>query len=416
MAKRRTFGAWGACGSQGRAHWGRWSGLLAGGILVACGSSDDAASVDASGRDEAPPSAYPTGESALAPNGAERAAADVSDGAPAGGDLAGPSDVPASAGVLPAASPPDETGVPFLPQNNPVGPGTLTAGTWDDNRNLDRFLAYRAELESQQLAGLPNFLESEQRAAAERAAQRAAHVKLDVALVIDTTGSMGDELQYLQTEFDALSNAIEAAYPDAEQRWALVVYRDVGDVYVTTTFDFEASAATFRQQLEAQSAADGGDVPEAPDAALAVMDQLGWRSGPDIARLAFWVADAPHHVEHAAAFSDAVEDAAAQDVHLYPVASSGIDELTEYSMRAAAQLTLGRYMFLTNDSGVGNDHKEPSIPCYFVTRLDDAILRMVDVEMSGVYHEPDAAQVLRTGGSPTDGACSLAGGQIVFAF
>jgi hypothetical protein len=51
-----------------------------------------------------------------------------------------------------------------------------------------------------------------------------------------------------------------------------------------------------------------------------------------------------------------------------------------------------------------------------VTRLDDAILRMVDVEMSGAYHEPDASQVIRTGGSPTDGGCSLAGGQIVFAF
>ena len=50
-------------------------------------------------------------------------------------------------------------------------------------------------------------------------------------------------------------------------------------------------------------------------------------------------------------------------------------------MRSAAQLTGGRYLFLTDDSGVGGEHKEPNIPCYFVTRLDHAILRMVDIEM-----------------------------------
>ena len=93
----------------------------------------------------------------------------------------------------------------------------------------------------------------------------------------------------------------------------------------------------------------------------------------------------------------AVRDAG---VHLYPVASSGIDELTEHSMRSAAQLTGGRYLFLTDDSGVGGAHKEPTIPCYFVTRLDDAILRMVDIELSGVYHEPTTAEVMRTGGDP----------------
>ena len=64
-----------------------------------------------------------------------------------------------------------------------------------------------------------------------------------------------------------------------------------------------------------------------------------------------------------------------QGVHVYPVASSGVDELTELSMRSAAQLTGGRYLFLTDDSGVGGEHKEPSIPCYVVTKLDDALLR-----------------------------------------
>jgi hypothetical protein len=81
-------------------------------------------------------------------------------------------------------------------------------------------------------------------------------------------------------------------------------------------------------------------------------------------------------------------------------------------MRSSAQLTGGRYLFLTNDSGIGGDHKEPSIPCYFVTKLTDAITRMVDIELSGLYREPEKSQVIRTGGNPQDGACKLASGTL----
>ncbi len=85
-------------------------------------------------------------------------------------------------------------------------------------------------------------------------------------------------------------------------------------------------------------------------------------------------------------------------------------------MRTAAQLTLGRYIFLTNDSGVGDSHKEPSIPCYFVTRLDAAIARMVDIELTGTYREPAPAEVIRTGGNPQNGACKLESGTEVTIF
>lgn len=384
----------------------RWVGIGAALLLAGCGSSDESVAVsldDASGA--------PLGEAARDEGGT------ASGPASSGGDGVSPT-AGTSAAAYDAAEP--SPGTPLPPPegggNAVTEPGTLTAGAWDDNRNLDRFLAYRDELAGEQMAGLPAFEEEEHRDAAARALEPAARATLDVALVIDTTGSMSDELAYLQTEFDAIAAAIDAQYPNSEQRWALVVYRDEGDEYVTRSFDFGAGVAGFRERLEAQSAGGGGDYPEASHAALEAMNQLSWRSDPATARLAFWVADAPHHVERAAQITAAVEVAASQDVHLYPVASSGVDELTEYSMRAAAQLSLGRYLFLTDDSGVGGEHKEPSIPCYFVTRLDDAILRMVDIEMSGVYHEPEQADVIRAGGNPADGACRLESGQTVFVF
>lgn len=294
-------------------------------------------------------------------------------------------------------------------------PGVLTAGAWDDNRNYDFFLEYLDD--SSSLAGQPTLTQQERDEAHARSQLVAgAHQTLDVALVVDTTGSMGDEIAYLEAEFDALSTRIDSLYPMAEQRWSLVVYRDVGDAYVTAQSDFTGDLAAFQAELSDLNAQGGGDYPEAADAGLAAAQQLTWREGDEVARLLFWVADAPHHAEQAGPMTDAIRAAAAQDVHVYPVSASGIDELGELTMRSAAQLTLGRYLFLTDDSGIGGEHKEPTLPCYFVTHLDDAILRMVDIEMSGVYREPYADAIIRTGGDPEDGRCVLEEGTELIVF
>jgi hypothetical protein len=399
-------------------------GLMA--VLTGCAGSDDA-------NDDRAASLTPPAAPIVAGYG-DPGGADVATSA----GPATPSPSPGAPGraegeALIGVSPAGAEGAPALPTSDadsttagaegPVGrpppqqipAGTLTAGTWDDNRNLARFLDYRAGLQQQGMRGLLDFTAADHEAAQPLGTPQA-HTTLDVSLVIDTTGSMGDELAYLQTEFLAISSKIEASYPSAEQRWSLVVYRDEGDVYTTRSFDFGSDPVVFRQRLAEQGPGGGGDFPEAPDAAFQAMNQLSWRDGEATARLAFWVADAPHHDTKAGALKNAIEAAQAEGVHIYPVASSGVDELTELTMRSAAQLTGGRYLFLTDDSGVGGAHKEPSIPCYFVTKLDAAILRMVDIEMTGTYREPTREELVRAGGDPQDGACTLESGQTVFVF
>jgi von Willebrand factor type A domain-containing protein len=284
-------------------------------------------------------------------------------------------------------------------------PGTLTSGVWDDNRNFDLFLGYRTKVGS---GASLSFTEDEHRAAAAAFAKPAPKSTLDVSLVIDTTGSMGDEIAYLQREFVALANTIQSKYPDAAQRWSLVLYKDTTDDYVVRWFDFRADTNEFKAKLSEASAGGGGDFPEAPDQALSIAHRLSWRADASTAKLLFWVADAPHHAENGGRLSGAVRSARDKGIHIYPVASSGIDEPTELSMRSAAQLTGGRYLFLTDDSGVGNAHKEARVPCYFVTKLDSAILRMVDVELTGTYREPSKSEILRAGGDPQNGACQIA--------
>ncbi len=293
--------------------------------------------------------------------------------------------------------------------NGSVAAGVLTAGTWDDNKNFDFFRTYRS---TTNLSGLLPFTDAEMTAARAQAVI-APHAKLDVSLVIDTTGSMGDEIGYLQKEFDALAATIGARFPGSEQHWSLVLYKDTTDDYIVRWFDFRDSPTEFRTKLATASAGGGGDMPEAPDRALEVAHKLSWRSSPDTAKLLFWVADAPHHVGNEGRMATAIRAARDKGIHIYPVASSGVDDLAEHAMRSAAQLTGGRYIFLTDDSGVGNAHQEPHLPCYFVTKLDRAMLRMIDIEMSGTYAEPASSDVVRTGGDPQSGLCKLASGETV---
>ncbi len=235
---------------------------------------------------------------------------------------------------------------------------------------------------------------------------------LDLAFVIDTTGSMGDELSYIKSELDDIVGGIATQFPGVAQRWALVVYRDQGDDYVVRSFDFTADLSSFRANLAAQASAGGGDTPEAVDQGLAAATQLGW-SGGATARVAFWIADAPQHVGKEGNVVTALAAATTKAIHFYPVAASGIDGLGEFTMRTAAEVTGGRYLFLTNDSGIGGSHAEPHIPCYYVTTLESAMRRMVATEVTGVYMPPAPSEILRTGGDPQNQQCTLSSGEPV---
>lgn len=323
-------------------------------------------------------------------------------GTPSGASPADPAAPPANAGEIPDGPAPAPA-----PQA-----GQLTAGVWDDNLNFAFFSRY-AKVMGSRLQGVPFFSDAERFAARDRALRpRAQGQALDLAIVFDTTGSMGDELRYLQSEFEAIVSSLKAKYPSVSQRYSLVVYRDQGDQYVTKSSPFVSDVSEFRATMAKERAGGGGDFPEAVDEALEHMTQLDWDASAGTARVAFWVADAPHHVGAEARVAAATKAAAAKDVHVYPVAASGTDDRTEYTMRSVAQMTGGRYLFLTDDSGIGNAHAEPRIPCYFVTRLDHAIERMLDIELRGARLDPPKDQIVRTVGTPVNGFCSVRGEQL----
>lgn len=218
--------------------------------------------------------------------------------------------------------------------------------------------------------------------------------ELDLALVIDTTGSMGDELEFLKVEFRAIVERIAERYPHVDQRWAVVVYRDRGDAYVVRDYDFTSSLGRLVDRLGEQRANGGGDYPEAVHTAFESARDLDWRE--DSAKIAFLIADAPPHADRAGETIDLAAQMRGAGIALYPVASSGVRAEAEYIFRAAALMTGGAYSFLTDDSGVGNAHAEPhDAPGYSVQRLDDLMVMLVESELVGESRSPRRRDVVR---------------------
>lgn len=226
---------------------------------------------------------------------------------------------------------------------------------------------------------------------------------LDLAIVLDTTGSMGDELRYLKAEVRSITSAVRQQFPQVSQRYALVLYRDQGDEYVTRVFDFTSSIDEFHKNLAAQSAGGGGDLPEAMHKGLEAATGLRWSNG-DTARVLFLVGDAPPHAQDGLATLEAVNGLRQKGVAIYPLAGSCNDptatEALEFFFRAAALLTGAQYLFLTDDSGVGDSHGEPRIPFYHVEKLNRLIIRMISAELGGRHTDPEPQDIVRTVGKP----------------
>mmetsp|Transcript_107721 Transcript_107721/g.246734 ORF Transcript_107721/g.246734 Transcript_107721/m.246734 type:complete len:522 (-) Transcript_107721:68-1633(-) len=229
---------------------------------------------------------------------------------------------------------------------------------------------------------------------------------MDVVFVIDTTGSMGDELSYLQTEFSSVFDRVKEDNPQVSIRIGLVLYRDQGDAYVTRTFGLSDAISTRAADLNEQTFDGGGDFPEAMFDGMQAGLEMEWREG-NTARVMFVVADAPPKPGTYAQTVQVAKTARSKGIAILGLAASGVDGTAEYLMRLFAAVTGGRHLFLTDDSGVGNSHQEPTIRCYQVTRLDSLLVRVLKSQLLGERVEPSAPEILREVGRQERGVCII---------
>lgn len=202
---------------------------------------------------------------------------------------------------------------------------------------------------------------------------------LDLAFVVDATGSMGDEIAYLQSELLDVLKKVESNLKNTKVRYGSVFYRDRGDEYVTKKFDFNENADQLLNFIKQQNASGGGDFPEAVVEALDVsVNELEW-STESSTKIMFLILDAPPHQseENIDKLFRYIKIASQKGITVIPLSASDIDKQTEYLMRTFALMTNGTYTFLTNHSGIGNNHIEPTVESYEVEKLNDLLLRLI---------------------------------------
>jgi hypothetical protein len=202
--------------------------------------------------------------------------------------------------------------------------------------------------------------------------------KADVAFIVDATGSMGDEIDFLISD---LGYIIDHAGSNRKVtlRTAALFYRDEDDEYLTRHNDFADDVAVTQKFVSQQRADGGGDYPEAVHTALAEsLQKLSWNESAR-ARIAFLILDAPaHHYETViASLQKSIALYAKNGIKIIPVAASGIDKDTEFMLRFFDIATGGTYVFLTDDSGIGNSHIEASVGDYEVEHLADLMVRLI---------------------------------------
>ncbi len=219
---------------------------------------------------------------------------------------------------------------------------------------------------------------------------------VDIGFVLDTTGSMGEEIAAVKSTIQKVSAAF--ADQNVHIRVGLVEYKDRSDSFVTKVYPMTSDTAAFARQVGSLSAYGGGDTPESVNEGLHVgLTGLEWNKDA-VARFAFLIGDAPPHLDYPRDFDYAVEmkNAAHKGIQVFTVAASGMDDLGQVVFRQIAAYTGATNLFVLR-GGAGPQSTgagDPRSSCggtqtQFVSgNLDALIVGKVKSELAGLDRDP----------------------------
>jgi hypothetical protein len=176
---------------------------------------------------------------------------------------------------------------------------------------------------------------------------------MEVAFVLDTTGSMGGLIETAKRKIWAIANELARAKPSPEIRLGLVAYRDRGDDYVTKVFDLDSDLDRVYARLFELQAGGGGDGPESVNQGLRdAVTKLSWTREDRVLKVLFLVGDAPPHMDYDqdVPYAKTCEDAARAGIAVNTLRCGG-DPATEKVWAEIARLAEGTYASIPQEGG-----------------------------------------------------------------
>ena len=231
---------------------------------------------------------------------------------------------------------------------------------------------------------------------ADKSRELLSKVPVDIVFILDTTGSMGEEIRRLIATIDMIHMNLTALSSQTLIRFGMVLYRDKDDKYRTEVVALTADINKFRGALEKVQAGGGGDSPEDLQEALhEALRGVDWNE--DGLRLGFVITDASAHLDYDQEYTyiSAALEAKKRGIKLYCVGTGGLDLQGEYVLRQISQLTYAKYLFLTygqetgeNTGGVTGSVSHHTGSNYQTDKLEAIIMRLAKEEISNFSDEP----------------------------
>jgi hypothetical protein len=208
-----------------------------------------------------------------------------------------------------------------------------------------------------------------------------ARPRVEVAFVLDSTGSMGGLIEGAKQKIWSIANSLVASRPGAarpapEVRIALITYRDRGDEYVTRLHDLTADIDAVFANLQDIHADGGGDDQESVNQALyEAVHRLAWSADPQVLKIVFLVGDYPPHMDYRGEvqYPETCRAAATRGLIVNTVQCGGVPETTRV-WREIARLAEGAYVALEQS---GNMQALPTPYDEEIARLSAAVSRTV---------------------------------------
>ena len=224
--------------------------------------------------------------------------------------------------------------------------------------------------------------------------------RIDVAFLLDATGSMGDEIDAVKEKIQDMISNIALGDPQPDVRFGIVAYRDRGDDYVTVTYELTRDIDEIIANLEQIRADGGGDYPESLSEALhGVVNELNWDMGAGVSRLVFLIADAPPHLDYPGDYDyrEEYQMALEKGIAVHAIGASGLDEEGERIFEEIAGGTGGTFQWLAYESR-------------YVDQDGEEVIVVVEGR-SATYTRGDSSWTVE-GGDAVGMAVGLGGGEV----